>query len=376
MFFLIMVARVTSLSLYGSLSYALVLIAVLIGFSDLGLRDFFLSKEGLEKKYSKSIILLLCSSLVFIFIFLFQYLILEFNADLKKIYLLLIFEAFALGVFHKIIYYKYQSDNLLSIFSLYDFFIKMIPLAIKVILLYETKDLFLSISVAAILTFCLYFFWLCNLKIISFIDLGFYFFELKNVIRDIKCWGVYTISFVSFFLYFGADKLVVNYFLGIEQLAIYSAAMGFMAIGQIFVGVLWSLYMPRLSRGEIIFSYHKFIFIISSLSIVLVLVYYLFSTFFYHYIYPTEYQSGANVLKLASFYFIFRFPNVVMEIYYIVDGNYKFFVKMRVFCGFISLGISFVLLPFLGIIGAALSLVLSEMLLTIGSLLWRRRKSF
>ena len=116
--------------------------------------------------------------------------------------------------------------------------------------------------------------------------------------------------------------------------------------------------------------------IVSALSILLVCAYTIFSIYLFPYVYPVDYQEGAAVLAVAALYFIFRFPNVVMEIYFIVDGKYNSFVKMRVLFGLTSLALSFTLLPVLGILGAALALVISEMLLTLSSLLWRRGQSF
>ena len=167
----------------------------------------------------------------------------------------------------------------------------------------------------------------------------------------------------------------MQFVLDAEQLAVYSAAMAFMAIGQIAVGVLWSLYMPRLSRGEELWSYKKFIAILGFLGVLAFGAYQVVSYWAYEYIYPNAYQYGAYVLSLASLYFVFRFPNVVMEIFYIVDGRYAVFVKMRIILGVFAVVGCILLLPLVGIIGAALSLVAAELLLMVGSVLGRRRLS-
>lgn len=376
MLFLVLVARTVDLTSYGNLSYALALISILVGFSDLGLRDYFLSKDGVAKKYSSGINLFVFSFFIFLCIFLLQYHLLEFEAQLLAIFLLLLGEAFALGVLHKVIYYKYQSDNQLSKFSRYDSIFKVIPVVIKITALYQTKDLVFAIVLSSVISLAIYGGWLLRLRLFHAFEVRSVISDLKVLIRDFKSWGTYTVSFVSFFLYFGADRLVVEYVLGVEQLAIYSASMAFMAVGQIFVGVLWSLYMPRLSRGENLWSFKKFMLIVSALSIPIVCSYMVFSIYLFPYVYPVDYQEGAAVLAVAALYYFFRFPNVVMEIYFIVDGKYNSFVKMRVLFGLTSLALSFSLLPVLGILGAALALVISEMLLTLSSLLGRRRQSF
>lgn len=376
MLFLVLVARTVDLTSYGNLSYALALISILVGFSDLGLRDYFLSKDGVAKKYSSGINLFVFSFFIFLCIFILQYHVLEFEEQLLAIFLLLLGEGFALGVLHKVIYYKYQSDNQLPKFSRYDSIFKVIPVAIKITVLYLTKDLFFAIVLSSVISLVIYGGWLLRLRLFNAFEIRSIISDLNVLLRDYKSWSIYTISFVSFFLYFGADRLVVEYVLGVEQLAIYSASMAFMAVGQIFVGVLWSLYMPRLSRGESLWTYNRFMLIVTVLSIPLVCSYVAFSIYLFPYVYPVDYQEGAAILAVSALYFIFRFPNVVMEIYFIIDGKYSSFVKMRVLFGFASLALSFSLLPVLGIMGAALALVISEMLLTISSLLGRRRQSF
>lgn len=50
--FLIFVAHLTAINVYGELAICIALVSVLTGFSDLGLRDFLLSKKGLSQSYS------------------------------------------------------------------------------------------------------------------------------------------------------------------------------------------------------------------------------------------------------------------------------------------------------------------------------------
>ncbi|MDG9758572.1 hypothetical protein N7365_10735 [Pseudomonas sediminis] len=373
--FLVLVARTVNLTLYGNLSYGLALISILVGFSDLGLRDYFLSKDGITKKYSSGINLFVISVFVFLCILILQYYLLEFEGQLSIIFLILLGEAFALGVLHKVVYFKYQSDDQLPVFSKYDSIFKVIPAAVKISALYQTKDLVFALVLSSVISLAIYGGWLFRLRLFDAFQFRTVISDLKALFIEYKSWGFYTISFVSFFLYFGADRLVVEYVLGVEQLAIYSASMAFMSVGQIFVGVLWSLYMPRLSRGEKLWSYNRFMLVVTAFSIPLVFSYLIFSIYLFSYVYPVDYQEGGAVLAVSALYFIFRFPNVVMEIYFIVDGKYNAFVKMRILFGFISLALSFSLLPVLGILGAALALVISEMLLMLSSLLGRRRQS-
>lgn len=378
MLFMILVARELDVIEYGYLAYSIVLISLLVGFSDLGLRDFFLSRVGLNKNYAKTNVLLFLSSVVFIVILFFQYIFwISDNNELILIFSSLIAEGYALGVLHKVIYYKYQSSNMLPYFSKLDAFFKIVPILVKGIAFILTGKLVFSLFLGAIFWLVLYSIWLFRIENINILTVGAIdgFKKIKILCVDWREWSIFTISFISFFLYFGADKLIVQAVMGTEQLAVYSAAMAFMAIGQIVVGVLWSLYMPRLSRGENLWSFKFFILLLTGLGLLVFGGYQIFSYWIYSYIYPDTYAYGSYVLSLASVYFLFRFPNVVLEIFYIVDGNYPKFVKMRVLFGILAILLCYLLLPLIGIIGAALALVVAEFLLMIGSLLGRRKVS-
>ncbi len=379
MLFLVIVARKVSVVDYGSLAYAITLIAILVGFSDLGLRDFFLSKGGLEKRYVGTNVLLLFSSLIFLLILLLQYMfwVGSENNQLLVIFSSLIAEGYALGVLHKVVSYRYQANNRLPYFSKLDAMFKVLPIAVKLTIFISLGNLLLSLILGAATGLVIYTIWLLRVEDFKdlILDIGDVFNKIKILCSDWREWGVFTISFVSFFLYFGADKLIIQSVLGVEQLAIYSAAMAFMAIGQIAVGVLWSLYMPRLSKGENLWSYKIFILLLTGLGFLTCAGYQVLSYWIYGYIYPEAYAFGSYVLSLASVYFLFRFPNVVLEIFYIVDGHYSKFVKMRVLFGIFAVVLCYVLLPLIGIIGAVLALVTAEMLLMIGSLLGRRNLS-
>jgi len=378
MLFLVIVARVVDVQAYGSLAYALALLALLSVFSDLGLRDYFLSKEGMVKNYANVNSLFAFSCTLFLIIAIFQYFLWVSNEGklLANIFFVLLLEGCAFGILHKIIYYKYQSLNELPYFSKCDAVLKVIPVSLKIVVFLLFEDLVLALLLGATLSFLIYLIWL--FKVGFFVEaraLKSAFKQFKSLLNDWRSWGGFSVSLLSFFLVFGADKLVVQSVLGMEQLAVYSAAMAFMAIGQVAVGVLWSLYMPRLSRGEVIWGYKKFIVILGSLGFLAAGLYQVIAYWLYGYVYPEAYSYGAYILSLASFYFIFRFPNVGMEIIYIVEERYSAFVKMRIIFGVAALVGYLVLLPIIGVIGAALALVAAEMLLMIGSVLGRRRLS-
>ncbi|MDA9566373.1 hypothetical protein N9R76_01075 [Planktomarina temperata] len=374
LFFLVLAAQIIDLKQYGSLSFCLALTSILIGFSDLGFRDYFLSKDGQTKSYCNSFNLLAISIFIFTIIFFIQWHIVNQDKIIILLFTLLSVEALALGTLHKATYYIYQTENNLAKFSKYDIYFKTIPAIIKVTVLYSSENLHLSIALSSSISLISYTLWIVSIRRKISPDPSKLGEEIRDLCKDIKSWATYTISFMSFFLCFGADKLIVKYMLGMEKLAIYSASMVLMSVGQIFVTTLWSLYMPRLSRNEKLWSYSEFLKVVCTLSAVLVAGYILTAKYLFHYIYPSQYADGSIVLIIASFYFLFRFPNVIIEIFYITESKYQKFVAMRVISGILSLALSFLLLPRIGISGSAVALVISEMMLTF-ALVYYRNKS-
>lgn len=377
MLFLIIVARQVSVSNYGSLAYTITLVALLIGFSDLGLRDFFLSKSGTAKQYSNFSTFFVFSTLIFFVLYLILYVVwVRRDSDLLALlFLSSLAEAYAFGVFHKALYYEYQKDNKLPEFSKVDAVLKVLPPLTKICVFLVFDSLVIAVLSGSLFTFATYTVWILRKRFFrtKFNDVFSTYRDIKLLLSEWRQWGVFTVSFISFFLYFGADKIVVKFFAGTESLAIYAAAMSFIAIGQIAVGVLWSLYMPRLSRGEEIWSYKRFFIYSCLIGFLFVLVYQVFAYLIFGYMYPENYEQSVYIISLSSFYFLFRFPNVVVEIFFIVDGHYSKFVKMRVTYGFLAIILCFALLDVFGLIGAALALVVAEMLLMISSLIERRR---
>ncbi|MBA6414060.1 oligosaccharide flippase family protein [Parahaliea sp. F7430] len=376
MVFTIMVAREVSLSVYGVFSYVMTLIYLVIGFSDLGLRDYFLSKKGKDKDYSSASTLASFTSVNFIIlaIVLCSYLSEEENSSYKLIFISLLAEAFAMAVIHKSIYYVYQSANKLSNFSKIDAILRVLPITTKMVFFVVAGHLVEALLVGSMVALLIYSLWF--LKIVNYKEIKNKArnikYDFKILIRDWKEWSLFTLSFFSYFLYFGADKLVIKYIVGVDGLAIYAAAMSFMAIGQIVVGVLWSLYMPRLSRGEQLWGYKRFVLGLVAAGLLVACFFQVFSSIVFKCLYPESYDYAGYILSISSLYFLFRMPNVILEIYCVIDDEYERFVKLRLCLGVLSIILSVLIIPSVGVIGASYALVLSEMLLTISLLIGRK----
>lgn len=367
--FLLLVARANSLEIYGSLALCIVLVSLIVGFSDMGLRDYLLSKSAINRGLSSGENLFFPSLVAYLVLVLLTVIYLYQLSDSHLGYYLLLAslpEAFALGVLQKSLFFHYQKQDLLVRFSAIDAFYRSVPFLLKIGLFWLTGNLLLAVAVGSLVTVICYWLWF-NIKCVRV--KGFFAAGSKLtttimlVVSRWRSWMPFTISFFSFFLYFGADRILIDAFLGSEPLAIFAAAYSFIALGQIIVTAFWSLYMPRVSRGDVVFSKKGFLALAAVLSVFMFIGYQVFSTYIFGYLYPDQFADAALIMALMSGFFIFRLVNVVFEMYWIAGETYSTFVKMRVGCGVLSVGLNALLIPFYGLLAPALIVVFVEALL-------------
>jgi O-antigen/teichoic acid export membrane protein len=220
--------------------------------------------------------------------------------------------------------------------------------------------LVLAVACGALLALLSYFCWfyLTCLRSGTFLSRELKpFRSLIAMLRLWRAWLPFTVSFFAFFLYFGSDRILVEALLGAESLAVYTAAYSFIALGQIVVTAFWSLYMPRISRGDQVFSLRKFVTLAMALSLGMVAGYQVFARYLFDHFYPDGYAEGALILSVMSAFFIF--------------------VRMRVGCGLVSVVLNVLCIPVYGLIAPALVVILCEALLCLFILgsEWRWRRT-
>lgn len=370
-FFLILVAKYCSLEEYGSLALSMVLVSVIVGFSDFGLRDYLLSKGAIDKGLSSGENLFLPATVGYLILVMAAMFYLGNVGGTHDAYYLLISflpEALAFAVLQRCLFFHYQRQDRLVRFSSLDSIFKSLPFAVKIGLFLLTGNLILSVAVGAGVAMLSYLGWF-YLRCIR--QPGFFaidtqvFTTLGKMLTLWRSWLPFTVSFFSFFLYFGADRIVIEKLLGGEQLAVYAAAVSFIAIGQIAVTAFWSLYMPRISRGFNEIGQRKFVILAVGLSLGMFAGYQVFALLLFHLFYPESYAGASLILQIMAGFFIFRLVNVVFEMYWVAEERYDSFVKMRVFCGLLSVALNCIFIPVFGLIAPAVIVVICELTLTL-----------
>jgi O-antigen/teichoic acid export membrane protein len=369
--FLILAARHTSLEEYGSLALSMVLVSVVVGFSDFGLRDYLLSRGAIAKGLSSGENLFLPATLGYLVLVAATMFYLGYvGGTHAALYLLIGFlpEALAFAVLQRCLFFHYQRHERLVRFSSLDSIFKSLPFAVKIGTFLLSRNLILSVTLGASVALLSYlgWFYLCCVRQPGFFAAGTRVFATLGKMTTLwRAWLPFSISFFAFFLYFGADRLLIEALLGAEQLAVYAAATSFIAIGQIAVTAFWSLYMPRISRGYNERGQRKFIMLAFGLSLGMFAAYQIFSLFLFHLFYPQSYAGASLILRIMACFFIFRLVNVVFEMYWVAKDRYPSFVKMRVFCGLLSVALNAAFIPAFGLLAPALIVVVCEATLTL-----------
>ncbi len=369
--FLLLVARSSAIESYGALALSIVLASVVITFSDVGLRDYLLSRNAINKGISRGENLFFPSSLGYLTLAAAALIYAHLIAETDLAFWLLVAslpEAFALGVLHKSLFFDYQKHDQLVRFSSLDAFNKSAPFVIKIVAFWLLRDIVLAVALGAItalLTYSVWFFLRCVRTRSFFTGEAGPVESVRDMFSFWRAWSPFTISFLAFFLYFGCDRIIIEALLGSEPLAVYAAAYSFIAIGQIVVTAFWSLYMPRVSRGDDVFSQRRFLGLAVLLSLAMFAGYQLFAVYIFEYLYPQSFADATLIMSIMSGFFIFRLINVVFEMHWVAKEKYDSFVKRRVLCGIISVALNLSFIPFAGLLVPAVVVVFCELLLTV-----------
>ncbi|WP_162988055.1 lipopolysaccharide biosynthesis protein [Stutzerimonas urumqiensis] len=370
-FFLVLVAKHCTLEEYGSLALSMVLVSVVIGFSDFGLRDYLLSKGAIDKGLSSGENLFVPATAGYLILVMAAMFYLgNVGGTHDAYYLLLSFlpEALAFAVVQRCLFFHYQRQDRLVRFSSLDSAFKSLPFAVKIGLFLLTDNLLLSVAVGAAVAMVSYLGWFylrCIRRSDFFAADTQVLATFAKMLKLWRSWLPFTVSFFAFFLYFGADRILIEKLLGAEQLAVYAAATSFIAIGQIAVTAFWSLYMPRISRGFNEIGQRKFVLLAIGLSLGMFVGYQVLALLLFHLFYPESYAGGSLILRIMAGFFIFRLVNVVFEMYWVAQERYANFVKMRVFCGLLSVALNWMFIPVFGLIAPAVIVVVCELTLML-----------
>lgn len=157
-----------------------------------------------------------------------------------------------------------------------------------------------------------------------------------------------------------SDKWSINYFLGTEQVGIYGIghkiSLGIMFFAIIFRTVWWPIAMKEINSSEIdksMFQKVSQLYLGTGLILSICLNY--FSTDIVLLLFPGKYGPGAEVVGLLSLSAVFYGYILLSQIGITKSENYRVLSFVEFVTIAVNIGLNFMLIPVIGIVGAAVS---------------------
>ncbi len=363
--FLLLMARVESVEVYGIYFHALAYASLVHTFSDLGLKDYFIRwiKYGSS---SNRRILPAFSALyfsLFSFLFLFFLFLINFiesdSEDILELYVLLSIDFFMVGVVSKIVYVGSQFGKSLHVYAKIELISRISSVLLKVSFYIASEDLVLSLYVGLFVNA------IVILSVFrSYNELGLNPFFISNfkllfcILKNFRSWFPFTLNFLALVLGFGVERIVVGNFFSPSVMGLFSSVLTVMVVGQILVNVIWVFIIPNVYNETLKFSYGYFIFVLSVLGFSVSLITIFSGYVIYNFVYNKDLLSGMSYLIVFSWYFLFRVLNLGNEAVLISNEKLYVFSLIKSALAVFSL----LMMPFFGSL-YGLYAVISQMVL-------------
>lgn len=374
------VAKMTSVSIYAEYSFIMVMMAYFIFLVDFGTKDYFLATGVVTDKKNKSINdykTVVNFNLIFIIIFSIA-MFLIFESD--YLYFYFFFDFISSFLIFKYLLFLYQINSKILLFYKCNITFFVFSILLKIWLIYIYHNIAIPFFISGLVsTFFIILFFKNDLKknkVNINID------SFKNYIKFIlgfNKWMPYTISTLSYLLYLNSDKIIIAKYLGSEQLAYYSIAVIFIAIGEIISGLVWNILLPKVN---LIMKNRRLLLILISVAIIGASIYIIFLdifspdliSFFFGIKYNIDLINKA--VHILSFFFIFRYLNILLELKMIHKGYYQKTMMFRIIAALLNIILNILFINKYGILFAAFTTVVAEMFLTVSITLYLLGKKY
>ena len=376
----IWVARFLGPEQFGLLSYVLAFTAIFKAVARLGLESPFCVKELSDANDNAAVmgtlfwLRFMGSTIIFLLVF--TILQITENDFYTKIYILIITGGFLFLNFD-VIQFFFESKVQGKIISICKISELILIVCLKIFLILINADLIYFVIVyiiesALIATFFIFaYFKNGNKFFLSNFNPALATSFLKN------SWPL-IITSISVILFMQIDKVMIKHLLSDYYAGIYSAGVKFPeATGFLPMVVATSLFPAILhSKKDSNRAYQerlqKFYFLMTWMGISLFLVF-LFSANFLISFYGTEYSSAKDILIVYSFSLIFLFQWVARGRWIIAENLQSISFYYMLYGAIINIILNYFLILKLGIIGAAISTIISQACITIAIPLFFRR---
>ena len=181
-------------------------------------------------------------------------------------------------------------------------------------------------------------------------------------------------------IYMKIDQVMLDGLSTSEQLGQYVAAARLSELWYAIPTVIAAILLPGLvkKRRQDPDDYHRKIdiwFRISLwLSLLISLGITIFSSTLMHLLYGDQFRMAARILQIHIWASVPVFLGIVISQYLVIDGSVKINLYATIIAAIINIGLNFILIPFMGSTGAAITNLISQASVFIGMLVLYRSK--
>lgn len=186
---------------------------------------------------------------------------------------------------------------------------------------------------------------------------------IKKIIK--QCWPL-ILSGLTIMIYMRIDQVMLGQMLDYEAVGLYTAATKISEIWYFIPMIIVSSIAPTLIKEKRINEhnyFNKLKFILNTLTLISIVIAFtvsIFSSYIISILYGTQYQASANVLIIHMWTGIFVSMGLVTSQYLIIQNLQVLSLYRTLFGAIINVIMNFILIPILGILGAALATLIAQ----------------
>ena len=354
---------------FGLLSYSNSIVVLFMPLAMIGLNDIVI-KELVSTKNKKEINLILGTSfglklffglIAMLFVFLFSNYYYD-SFEIKT--LVLIFSCYLFLQSFEIIDFFFQS-KVESRFVVYSRIIAIsISSVIKLIFIYYNYSIYylaVAMVIEMFLIHCFSFFYFFR----KYYSINQWYFKKSLALIFLKkSWPLF-LSGLMYVVYLRIDQIMVKEILGNQSAGIYAVAINLSESWYFIPNIIISSLFPAivLSKTKSVHVYHKRLINLYSILFWIAVLIAIFMNVFGHFIiehlYGINYIESYSVLKIYIWSNVFFFFNVLSSKWLVIEGFYIHSFLRNIIGAFINISINFILLKKIGLMGAALSTLIS-----------------
>jgi len=374
-----LIPRYLGVEAYGQLNFAIALVSFFIFFGDMGLstlifRDISRDRSKFNEYFNKLFYYkLMLLGVLFVIGFVVALTINKpfIVKQVTIIYLIYIiissFEGYLLSYFDGLEKMKYR--------SIYDMLFKLfftILILVVIALNYKLIGIVFSYLLASL--FCLLYLFIIfkqNYKIKPVLHRAF--FKQKLLIA----WP-FALTGLFGALYFSVDRVMISFFINDYQVGLYSIGYTFYLFIVSLIGIFATAFYPLLSKNVNSKNLENILNKFSKVIILLIIPIFLGSIYLaksiINLIFGYQYLPGLIAFQIIMGYFLFSSINIIFHHILTIYDFQKYQLKIIFFALLLNVILNIFMIPIFGIIGAAISTVVSELFILICIYMFTRKQ--